>query len=104
MDKYFHKVDFRWRGLGDIPQSGMGLRSEYDRYNAEKIYDAILPKEEINDHKLCICGDILKGKASPAQCSVFSVPRVNRRLLWEAVWSAPRGRVRRIISMGIWYE
>jgi hydrogenase expression/formation protein HypD len=71
MDKYFHKVDFRWRGLGDIPQSGMGLRSEYDRYNAEKIYDAILPKEEINDHKLCICGDILKGKASPAQCSIF---------------------------------
>jgi hydrogenase expression/formation protein HypD len=71
MDKYFHKVDFRWRGLGDIPQSGMGLRSEYDRYNAEKIYDAILPKEEINDHKLCICGDILKGKASPPQCSIF---------------------------------
>ncbi|MFZ2968075.1 MAG: hydrogenase formation protein HypD [Sulfuricurvum sp.] len=70
-DKYFHKVDFRWRGLGDIPQSGMGLRSEYDRYNAEKIYDAVLPKEEINDHKLCICGDILKGKASPPQCSIF---------------------------------
>jgi len=70
-DKYFHKVDFRWRGLGDIPQSGMGLKSEYDRYNAEKIYDAILPKEEINDHKLCICGDILKGKASPPQCSIF---------------------------------
>lgn len=70
-DKYFQPVDFRWRGLGDIPQSGMGLREEYDRYNAEKIYDAILPKEEIDDHKLCICGDILKGKASPPQCSIF---------------------------------
>jgi len=71
VDKYFQKVDFRWRGLGDIPQSGLGLRDEYDRYNAEKIYDAVLPKEEIDDHKLCICGDILKGKASPPQCSIF---------------------------------
>lgn len=70
-DKYFQKVDFRWRGLGDIPQSGMGLRGEYDRYNAEKMYDAVLPKEEIDDHKLCICGDILKGKASPPQCTIF---------------------------------
>ncbi|WP_298693428.1 hydrogenase formation protein HypD [uncultured Sulfuricurvum sp.] len=71
VEKYFHKVDFRWRGLGDIPQSGLGLREEYDRYNAEKIYDAILPKEEIDDHKLCICGDILKGKATPPQCTIF---------------------------------
>lgn len=70
-EKYFEISDFRWRGLGDIPQSGLRLRDEFDRYNAEKIYDSVLPKEEINDHKLCICGDILKGKASPPQCSIF---------------------------------
>ena len=71
VNKYFEKADFRWRGLGDIPQSGLGLRAEYDKYNAEKLYDALLPKEEINDHKLCICGDILKGKATPPECSIF---------------------------------
>lgn len=70
-EKYFETSDFRWRGLGDIPESGLRLRDEFDRYNAEKIYDSVLPKEEINDHKLCICGDILKGKASPPQCSIF---------------------------------
>jgi hydrogenase expression/formation protein HypD len=71
IEKYFEKADFRWRGLGDIPQSGLRLRPEYDKYNAETIYKDILPTEEINDHKLCICGDILKGKATPPECSIF---------------------------------
>ncbi|WP_455757265.1 hydrogenase formation protein HypD [Sulfurimonas sp.] len=71
-NKYFEQVDqFRWRGLGDIPKSGLKLRPEYDSYNAEIIYDDILPKEPIDDHKLCICGDILKGKANPPECSIF---------------------------------
>ena len=71
VDKYLEKADFRWRGLGDIPQSGLKLRSEYDKYNAEIIYNDILPFEPIDDHKLCICGDILKGKANPPECSIF---------------------------------
>ena len=71
VDKYLEKADFRWRGLGDIPLSGLKLRSEYDKYNAEIIYNDILPSEPIDDHKLCICGDILKGKANPPECSIF---------------------------------
>ena len=71
-EKYLEKAqNFRWRGLGDIPRSGLKLKSDYDTYNAEVLYDSILPKEPIDDHKLCICGDILKGKASPPQCSIF---------------------------------
>ena len=72
MDKYFQKAPhFRFRGLGDIPEGGLKLRSEYDKYNAEIIYDTILPKEPIDDHKLCLCGEILKGKATPPECSIF---------------------------------
>ena len=71
-DKYFQKAqNFRWRGLGDIPKSGLKLRSAYDAYNAEVVYKDILPSQEINDHKFCICGDVLKGKANPPECSVF---------------------------------
>ncbi len=72
IDKYLEKRDiFKWRGLGNIPQSGLKLKDKFDRYNAEKIYSDILPKKEIDDHKLCICGDILKGKAKPMDCKVF---------------------------------
>lgn len=71
-EKYFEKAqNFRWRGLGDIPRSGLRLKPEYDLYNAEIIYKDVLPTQEIDDHKLCICGDILRGKATPPQCSIF---------------------------------
>ncbi len=72
IEKYFEKRDiFRWRGIGDVAKSGLKLRDEFDAYNAEIIYDNILPKEEINDHKLCICGTILRGMAKPKDCTIF---------------------------------
>ena len=62
---------FRWRGIGDIPDSALELREEYAAYDAEKIFASILPTEPIDDHKLCICGTILKGLAKPHDCKVF---------------------------------
>ena len=72
INKYFDQKDlFKWRGLGNIPKSGLKLRDEFSYLDAEKIYDDVLPKEEIEDHKLCICGDILRGMAKPTECQVF---------------------------------
>ncbi|WP_428025543.1 hydrogenase formation protein HypD [Arcobacter sp.] len=71
-DKFFERRShFRWRGIGDIPNSALQLKEQYDYLNAEKIYESILPNKEIDDHKLCICGEILKGKANPKDCKVF---------------------------------
>jgi len=70
--KYFTKRDlFKWRGLGNIPKSAWRLKSEYAHLDAEEVYREILPVEEIEDHKLCICGDILRGMAKPTECQVF---------------------------------
>ena len=72
IEKYFEKTDlFKWRGLGNIEKSGLKLKKEYAKYDAEVIYKDILPIEEIEDHKLCICGDILRGIASPPECTIF---------------------------------
>jgi hydrogenase expression/formation protein HypD len=72
MQKYFQKTDlFKWRGLGNVPKSGLTLRKEFNDYNAEVKYKDVLPLEEIEDHKLCICGDILRGMASPPECTIF---------------------------------
>ena len=72
IDRYFCKRElFKWRGLGNIPHSALRLRDEYARYDAERVYADILPLEEIEDHKLCICGDILRGMAEPTECMVF---------------------------------
>ena len=73
IESYFEKADlFKWRGLGNVPESGYRLREEYAYLDAEKVYAEILPKEEIEDHKLCICGDILRGMANPPECTIFA--------------------------------
>jgi hydrogenase expression/formation protein HypD len=72
IDKYFNKVSlFKWRGLGNVPNSGLRLKENYQNIDAENIYKDILPLEEIEDHKLCICGDILRGMANPNECTIF---------------------------------
>jgi hydrogenase expression/formation protein HypD len=72
INKYFDQKDlFKWRGLGNIPKSGLKLRDEFSYLDAEKMYEDVIPKEEIEDHKLCICGDILRGMAKPTECQVF---------------------------------
>ena len=69
---YFQKASaFKWRGLGNIANSGLKLRNEYKEYDAESIFKNVLPLEEIQDHKLCICGDILRGMATPLECTIF---------------------------------
>ena len=72
IEQYFEKISlFRWRGLGNVPNSGLKLRDKFDNYNAEVVYKDILPIAEIEDHKLCICGDILRGMAKPPECTIF---------------------------------
>jgi len=72
IDRYFDRVDlFRWRGIGNIPKSALKLKSEFDFLDAEVIYKDVLPIEQVEDHKLCICGDILRGIAKPNECTIF---------------------------------
>ena len=73
IEKYMDvRETFRWRGLGDIPKSALKLKDEYAEFDAEKIWADILPDKPIDDHKMCICGDILKGLATPKDCKVFA--------------------------------
>ena len=62
---------FRWRGLGDISHSALQLRDSYAHLNADIVFSQFLSSEPIDDHKLCICGSILKGLAKPNDCTVF---------------------------------
>lgn len=72
IEKYMEpREHFRWRGIGDIPHSALELRDHYAKYDAEKLFADILSTEPLDDHKLCICGTILKGLAKPNECKVF---------------------------------
>ncbi|MDX2228235.1 MAG: hydrogenase formation protein HypD [Leptolyngbyaceae cyanobacterium bins.349] len=60
---------FEWRGLGDIPQSGLKMSPRYAQFDAEVKF--ILPQRQVADHKACACGEILKGVKKPWECKVF---------------------------------
>jgi hydrogenase expression/formation protein HypD len=60
---------FEWRGLGSIDHSGVKLRDEYARYDAEQKF--AVPNLKIADPKSCQCGEVLKGVIKPWQCKVF---------------------------------
>ena len=69
MEKIFEPTAVSWRGMGQVPGSGLKLRAEYAAYDAEKLYDIPpLPKHEVSG---CICGEILRGVKTPADCPLF---------------------------------
>lgn len=63
------RCGFEWRGLGDIPNSGLKIRAEYARFDAEVKFT--IPNLKVNDASACQCGEILKGVLKPWQCKVF---------------------------------
>ncbi|RMG34992.1 MAG: hydrogenase formation protein HypD [Gammaproteobacteria bacterium] len=60
---------FEWRGLGSIDHSGVRMRPEYARFDAEQKFS--VPNLRITDPKSCQCGEVLKGAIRPWQCKVF---------------------------------
>ncbi|MBW8184934.1 hydrogenase formation protein HypD [Shewanella nanhaiensis] len=65
------RESFRWRGLGPIAKSALALNPKYSHRDAEIIYRDQLPNTEIDDHKACQCGDVLRGIVKPKDCKVF---------------------------------
>ncbi len=70
MDRYLRPVAARWRGLGQLPDSGLMLRDEFVRYDAEKRFD--VPVGPGRESPGCLCGEVIKGKRSPLECPLFA--------------------------------
>jgi hydrogenase expression/formation protein HypD len=60
---------FEWRGLGFISHSALRMRPEYQRFDAEVLFD--VPGVRVADPKACQCGEVLKGVLKPWECKVF---------------------------------
>jgi hydrogenase expression/formation protein HypD len=58
-----------WRGIGDIPESGLRLKNKYSRYDASLQFEVNLP--ETREHAGCRCGEILRGVIKPFDCGLF---------------------------------
>jgi hydrogenase expression/formation protein HypD len=69
INEVFIPTDTIWRGLGMVPQSGFTIRPEYAKYDAVERLGIVVP--EVDEHSVCLCGEILKGKNVPADCLLF---------------------------------
>jgi len=70
IEMVFQSAEVGWRGIGNIPDSGMVLRSKFERFDARKRFDV---KGETGDEKIpgCRCADVLTARAVPADCPLF---------------------------------
>lgn len=70
MAKVFElRESFEWRGLGALKDSGIKIKDEYAKYDAEKKFP--VASVTIGDPPICQCGEVLKGLIKPWQCKIF---------------------------------
>ncbi len=69
MYQVFEPIDAVWRGIGMIPGSGLGIKKEYELFDAEKKFD--IKQKASPEPKGCMCGEVLKGKKRPHDCKLF---------------------------------
>jgi hydrogenase expression/formation protein HypD len=66
----FEPADALWRGLGEIPASGLAMRPEYGDFDAWRRFSLALPETPAVTG--CRCGDVLRGRIAPAACPLFA--------------------------------
>ncbi len=65
----FRIVPRKWRGVGEIPKSGLGLRGPYKAFDAETRFQ--VEEQQLEEPPECISGLILQGIKKPHQCQAF---------------------------------
>ncbi len=69
MDKVFTAADSEWRGLGLIPNSGLCLRTQYEKFDITRRLALTVPPSV--EPRGCRCGDILRSICTPPDCPLF---------------------------------
>jgi len=65
----FEVTNRQWRGIGEIPCSGLRLRDAYRAYDAEQRFDTGIGRVE--EPAECISGLVLQGLKKPHECAAF---------------------------------
>ena len=65
----FRVVPRKWRGIGEIPQSGLGLSSRYEAFDAEQKFG--VAGHHVEEPSECLSGLVLQGQIKPHECPAF---------------------------------
>jgi len=71
LKKVFKVVPRKWRGVGEIPKSGLGLKDEFAAFDAEKKFGVV--ENRVEESADCRSGLVLQGQIKPHECPAFGV-------------------------------
>ena len=71
MQEVFEIGDRYWRGIANIPNSGLTIREKYARFDAQNKFNLQLLITDAWESQDCISGEILQGIKKPHQCPAF---------------------------------
>ena len=69
MNKVFETSSGNWRGIGEVPDSGLVLREKYRKFDSFSKFNIPLPDSK--EPAGCICGRVLRGVAEPSECGLY---------------------------------
>jgi hydrogenase expression/formation protein HypD len=65
----FTVVPRKWRGVGEIPRSGLGLSEDYSTFDAAKKFG--VTDRTVQEPAECLSGLVLQGQIKPPECPAF---------------------------------
>ncbi len=71
MRRVFEVSARQWRGIGEIPRSGLRLREEFAAFDALRIFPETITVTA-QESKECIAGLVLQGLKKPDECPAFA--------------------------------
>jgi hydrogenase expression/formation protein HypD len=69
ISQVFAVVPRKWRGVGEIPRSGLGLNQAYAAFDAAKKFG--LTDRAMPEPAECLSGLVLRGQIKPPECPAF---------------------------------
>jgi hydrogenase expression/formation protein HypD len=70
VERVFEVADQKWRGIGEIPLSGLRIRPEFAAYDAEKAFG--MAEFHVEESPECISALVLRGLKKPMDCPAFA--------------------------------
>ncbi len=64
------RPSFEWRGLGELPYSGLRIKAAYADFDAERRFT--IEAHPVPENKACQCPAIIRGVKKPTDCAIFA--------------------------------
>jgi hydrogenase expression/formation protein HypD len=80
------RPSFEWRGLGQLPYSGLRIKSAYADFDAERRF--AIEVQPVRENAACQCPAIIRGLKKPTDCAIFATVCTPRNPIGSCMVSA----------------